>query len=90
MTNVTKLHPDLSAPEVIERGGVEYVNVPGVIEIARNGTTPQARALVRFYSAEWRSLDGKPISDKQRETDAFYAAWQRMVRKFSVPPLRLT
>ena len=90
MSAVVDLHPPLSRPEVREFEGGTYVNVPGIIRIAREGDTPRCRALVRFYNAEWRALEGKPLTSKQRETDAFLAAHRRMVRKFGVPEIDWT
>lgn len=87
MSKVVDLHVPLSKPEVKEFDGELHVNVPGVIKIARDGDTPRCRALVRFYSAEWRALEGRPLTVSQRETEAFKAAYQRMVRKFGVPPI---
>lgn len=87
MTKVVDLHPPLSRPEVKSFDGELHVNVPGIMEIARKGDTPRSRDLVRFFSAEWRALEGKPITAKQRETEAFLAAHARMVRKHGVPPI---
>ena len=87
MTKVVDLHPPLSKPEVQEWDGELFGNVAVIMQIARDGDTPKCRALVRFYSAEWRALEGKPITAKQRETHAFLAAHRRMVRKFGVPEI---
>ncbi len=89
MTNVVDLHPPISTPKAIEVGDdcEAFVNVAGIIKMARTNDTPQCRALARFYAAEYRAIAAQPLTHEARELQAFKGAWQRMTRKFGVSPI---
>jgi hypothetical protein len=76
----TKLHPDLGAPRAIAApvdGGIA-VNIAAVVQMIREGDTPQCRAAYRHFTAAWRKLEGQPITDKAREWQAFEATARAM------------
>ena len=86
-SNVVDLHPPLTTPMAIELDGEPFVNIAGVLQMARENDTPQCRALTRFYGAEYRARQAQPLTEIAREWEAFQAAWMRMVAKFGVPPI---
>lgn len=84
---VVNLHPPKGEAKAIHIGGEPFVNVAGIMQMARDGDTEQCRDLVRFYSAEYRAREAQPLTVQAREWEAFEAAWQRMQRKHGVPSI---
>lgn len=78
--SVIDLHPQVSEPKVIpaEVDGGYLINVGGIIEIAKNGESPQAKRLYRLFLAEFRALNGQPLSPSEKEQQALFAAFRRM------------
>ena len=67
---IEQLRPDLGQTSVIydDRvdGGV-LLNVAGVLEMVRQGDTPQCRAVERAFNAEWRRTEGQPFTYADRQ-----------------------
>lgn len=79
--SVTPLHPTVSSTKIIHDPTVdgEYlINIGGVIQLAKEGETPQARRLYRLFLAEYRAREGHPITADEREFQAVQAAFARM------------
>jgi len=74
-----ELHPAPIDPEITfhEGLGQELVNAGGIILMIRDGETPQCRELYRLYLAEHRARIDQPLSEKQRQQDALFAAMKR-------------
>ena len=71
---VTPLFPDLGAPKLFEAGGMDLLNAAGVLELAKRSGTAQSMAFLKAFNAEWRRLDGQPMTDKARQNTAMRAA----------------
>lgn len=87
--SVADLRPPISPPEYREAdvdGGL-VMNIAAVVQMARDGDTPECRFLSRRYAAEYRALEGEGLPHKERELRAFRSAWDRMHQKFGVPQI---
>ncbi|MGN6421990.1 MAG: hypothetical protein ACTHLA_01635 [Asticcacaulis sp.] len=79
MKPITQLHPPISETKFIpaDVDGGYLINCAGVIEIMKVGDTPQCRRIYRLYLAEYRALDGQPLSHEKKEQEALMAAFRR-------------
>lgn len=76
----TPLHPPISEVSIISRPDIEgeyLINMAGVVRLAKEADTPQGRRLYRLYCAEYRALEGSPLSHEKREETAMLAAMKR-------------
>lgn len=78
--NVHELHPRFSEPRIIKANveGGSLINVGGMVEIMRRGETKQARQAYRLFLIEYRALAGRPLTNDEREWQAFRAAFARL------------
>lgn len=79
--SIENLHPPLSQAKTLHDPRVdgEYLcNVPAAIKLAKEAGTPEGRRFYRAYVAEYRALDGQPLTHTKREEQAFFAAAKRV------------
>lgn len=80
MADVIQFHPPVGDVKIIrhpEVDGEYLVNIPGVVQILRDGETEKARSVYAAYLAEWHALSGQPLSGEARQEVAFRAAAKR-------------
>lgn len=76
----TPLHPPISPVSIIHRPDIEgeyLINMAGVVRLAKEADTPQGRRLYRLYCAEYRALEGSPLTHEKREEQAMLSAMKR-------------
>ncbi|MBX9859030.1 MAG: hypothetical protein K2Y20_05480 [Sphingomonas sp.] len=85
ISGAVPLHPPIGKPRVLHHAGLgeDMINLPGVIALAKRGDTPQAKRLYRLYLAEYRALDGQPLTQEKRQETAIFAAFKRMGVNFT-------
>lgn len=77
MAEVIEFHPPIGDVSVIHDPSVdgEYlVNIPGVVQMLKDGENEKCRAVYATYVAEWHALSGQPLSPEARQEQAFRTA----------------
>ena len=75
MSQPVDLHPDLGPVQTFDYQGEPMINMAGVLAMARTGATPEAKLFYRSFSAAYASLQGSPLSDRERQWQALRGAW---------------
>jgi hypothetical protein len=79
--SIDQLHPPLSQARTLydPRVDGEYLcNVGAAIQLAKDAGTPEGKRFYRAYVAEYRALNGQPLTHEKREEQAFFAAAKRV------------
>jgi hypothetical protein len=78
---IDHLHPPQSKAQTIHDprvdGGV-LCNIGAAIQLAKEAGTPGGKRFYRAYVAEYRALDGQPLTHEKREEQAFFATAKRV------------
>jgi len=78
---VHRLHPPHSAAQTFydPRVDGDYLcNIGAAIQMAKDAGTPEGKRFYRAYVAEYRALDGQPLTNEKREEQAFFSAAKRV------------